>query len=303
MTSPDPLLAAVGSLTTSQRRWINAFTEQFKMPHTFGDNEKSDLVTDLVLENIGDLLRIHHAMSRRALSKAPFEYAFEQALKLAGKNADLAKSATNPGYDMTVNGQRISLKTEAAKSIKRDSIHVSKWMELGADDWDPPTYQRKNFLGHLNGYDRIFSLRCLVQTETAYEYELVEIPKALILEAEQGILEERVGGKQKTNPWYCRVVDEEETAKLNAPVKGKKKKKPKTAYKFSLYFDAGSERKLQVKKLMVSHCIIHATWKFNSVVLTPEDPCEPEDRDVDTDTEAEANGNGVEAIPESALAE
>ena len=48
----------VASLTTSQKAWIHAFVQQFKMPHTFTRNSSSDLVTDLVLENIGDLLRM-----------------------------------------------------------------------------------------------------------------------------------------------------------------------------------------------------------------------------------------------------
>jgi Type II site-specific deoxyribonuclease len=29
-----------------------------------------------------------------------------------------------------------------------------------------------------------------------------------------------------------------------------------------LYFDAGSERKLQVKNLLKSACVLHAEWKF-----------------------------------------
>ncbi|HEY8746494.1 MAG TPA: hypothetical protein VIM11_00870 [Tepidisphaeraceae bacterium] len=32
---------------------------------------------------------------------------------------------------------------------------------------------------------------------------------------------------------------------------------------YQLYFDGGSERKLQVKSLLKSLCIVHATWYFN----------------------------------------
>jgi hypothetical protein len=243
----------VESLTPSQKAWIRAFVQQFKMPHTFVRNAGSDLVTDLVLENIGDLLRIHHAMSKRSLSKAPFEYAFEKALQLSGKPARLADSATNPGYDLTIGATRVSLKTEAAKNTREGQLHVSKWMELGAGTWDPPTVQLPRFLHHMTGYDRILSLRCLLQTGTQYWYELVEIPHALMLEAGQGTMEKAAKTKQESSPWYCRVPD------------------GRGGYKFSLYFDAGSERKLQVKGLQKAHCIVHATWKFESFQLTPDE--------------------------------
>lgn len=32
---------------------------------------------------------------------------------------------------------------------------------------------------------------------------------------------------------------------------------------FALYFDGGTERKLQLKDIDKSHCIVHATWAFN----------------------------------------
>lgn len=294
MTTVQQLQAAVAGLTDSQRAWLDAFVQQFQMPNTFWRNKKSDLVTDLVLENIGDLLRIHHAMSRRALSKAPFEYAFEKALLLSKKKAKLADSATNPGYDMIVDGERISLKTEAAKNVSKKQLHVSKWMEMGGA-WDPVNIQLPKFLKHLEGYDRILSLRCLQQTGTHYHYELVEIPKALMLEASKGVMEAAKKTKQETTPWYCRVPDE--VAMAEAAAKAKKGKAPKPAYKFSLYFDAGTERKLQVKQIQLQHCIVHATWQFEAVQLTPEEPEEEKDAD------AAAGTDGVEAIPESALAD
>ena len=32
--------------------------------------------------------------------------------------------------------------------------------------------------------------------------------------------------------------------------------------KFQLYFDAGGERKLQIKGLKKAYCIVHAEWRF-----------------------------------------
>ncbi|WP_409574674.1 hypothetical protein [Sphingopyxis sp. PET50] len=38
--------------------------------------------------------------------------------------------------------------------------------------------------------------------------------------------------------------------------------------KYALYFDGGTERKLQIKNLDKSLCIIHARWKFESAELS-----------------------------------
>jgi hypothetical protein len=285
------LSEAVKTLTVSQQAWLSSFAQQFKLKYSFERHpaykpglERDavfNLVTETVLENIGDLLRIHHAMSRRALSKVPFEYAFEKALQLSNVPATLADSATHPGCDLVVAGERISLKTEASKGTKDYQIHVSKWMELGAGDWNPPEVQLPNFFAHMEDYDRILSLRCLKVTgaEYDYSYELVEIPKALLLEAATGELVEAKKTKQATTPWTCRVLDPVATAEALAAYglkKGRKGKAPGPVYKFALYFDAGSERKLQVKAIQKAHCIVHATWKFESVQLTKEDPAEVE---------------------------
>jgi type II restriction enzyme len=37
--------------------------------------------------------------------------------------------------------------------------------------------------------------------------------------------------------------------------------------KFSLYFDGGTERKLQIRGLRKSLCTVHATWRFQSAPL------------------------------------
>ncbi|MBR7630012.1 hypothetical protein KAT72_13540 [Aeromonas popoffii] len=38
--------------------------------------------------------------------------------------------------------------------------------------------------------------------------------------------------------------------------------------KFSLYFDGGSERKLQIKNLRKDLCKVHTTWSFVAQTLT-----------------------------------
>ena len=83
----------------------------------------------------------------------------------------------------------------------------------------------------MRGYKRIFQFRCLLQGPTSFLYELVEIPKALFSEGANAQLVIQVSSRQTPKPGYGHVFDAE--GKL----------------KFALYFDGGTERKLQIKKI------------------------------------------------------
>lgn len=94
---------------------------------------------------------------------------------------------------------------------------------------------------HMENYDRIFSLR-FKEIEGGDYYELVEIPKSLLLEAEHGELTLCESSRQNPMPGYCTVYDED------------------GGIKFKLYFDGGTERKLQIKHLKKGLCHVRATW-------------------------------------------
>lgn len=113
---------------------------------------------------------------------------------------------------------------------------------------------RNQFFEHLESYDRILSLRCLPRENPNWFYELVEIPKALLLEARNGELQMMYESTQSPKPGYCHV--KEDSGEI----------------KYQLYFDGGGERKLQIKNLKKKHCIVHATWEFISRM---EDEVEP----------------------------
>lgn len=232
-------------LTPTQLQWIKATILAFGVPHKFWRASDSDIVTQAVLDNLGDRLLIHHMGSRQALSKDRFEFAFEASLNDSGVPAQLVKSRTNRGHDITIDGTPVSLKTEAAANIKADSIHVSKWMELGKGEWKLHLL-RDLFLEHMQSYERIFTLRCLDIDPYHVLYELVEIPKALMLEASNCQLEIREDSRQSPKPGYGYVRDA--VGQL----------------KYALYFDGGTERKLQIKILRKNLCKVHATWAFGS---------------------------------------
>lgn len=218
-------------------------------------NPDSDFADDNFVKSFGDLLLLHNQGSSIPLTKDKFEYAMVDALRDSGHSARKLPNG-NPGEDIVVNGSPWSLKTQADKNIKKEFIHISKFMELGKGKWDTAddiAELRNGMFRHMESYDRIFTLRCAPRVKGShggeqYSYELVEIPKELLKRSAKSSIEIMENSKQNPKPAYVRVYDED-----NREV-------------FSLYFDGGTERKLQVKKLSKKYCIIHATWRFE---ITP----------------------------------
>lgn len=244
------LAKALDKLSVGQQTLVKRVVDQFSLPYAAHRHHESDWITDSVLNHLGDALRAHHALSRQALSKDRFEFAFERALNLGGIKAALVKSRTNRGHDITIADVPVGLKTEAAAGIRAGFIHVSKWMELGKGKWELRLL-RDHFLDHMKGYERLFTLRQLSPGPKQYHYELVEIPKALLAEAANCEFEEMTDSRQVPQPGYGRVRDKA------------------GALKYELYFDGGTERKLQIRRLDKALCMVHANWAFETESNAP----------------------------------
>lgn len=239
------LVNAIPSLTLGQLHWIHRVVKVFGEHYRFSASQ-SDIFDEVVLRNFGDAMRVHHSFSAEPFSKDKFEYVLVEVLRFTGRQAALAPKG-NAGHDISIDDVRISLKTQADKGIKDDCLWVSKFMELGKGAWgsDPQelTGLRQQFLDHLQSYDRILMLRAL-HKGPVWKYELVEIPRQLLMAAEHGRLEMKLASKQTPKPGYCYVKD------------------PDGRDMYELYFDGGTERKLQIKNLQKQLCIVHATWEF-----------------------------------------
>jgi len=247
------LCEALKGLTAGQVRWVEQLVQVFGKEHTFWRLESSDLVSPCLLQDFGDALRIHHCFSREPFTKDKFEYALERVANLCKVKAQLAPKG-NPGYDITIRDQRFSLKTQADKNLKVDRVHISKFMELGKGQWSDQDADliglREQFFKHMRSYDRILSLRSLIpKGGIKWHYELVEIPKSMLMEAKRGQLRMAHESPQMPRPGYCDVADK--AGKI----------------KFQLYFDGGTERKLQIKSLDKKYCAVHATWEFVPLIL------------------------------------
>jgi len=256
----NDLVQRIQSLSDGQLGLMRLVIDAFDLPTAGTRNEDSEVVSGDFFVAFGDFLKLHHCLSKSYLDKTRFGVALERILSATGRAAATALSGTNRGHDITVDGERWSLKTHGEKSIKADSLFISKFMELGSGPWGDTDLNdlsglRQQFLGHLQGYDRVFQLRYFPirpsgTDASTHRYELVEIPKALLLEAASGELRWAERSRTAVRCGYCTVTGD-------------------VGVKFRLYFDGGGERKLQIKDLRIDLCKIHATWIFTATGRPP----------------------------------
>ena len=248
---PRSLERRISDLSKGQRALLLSMIDTFAQPITSHRDAASDVVNTDFLAAFGDVLKLHHSLSDDYLDKYRFEAAMQRVYRALGRAA-VRPGRCHPGHDLTVDGTKWSLKTQGDAHIKCNVLHISKFMELGKGKWEDEADLRglrDRFLDHLTAYDRILQLRYfskkVAEGESAgHFYELVEIPKSLMLEAKMGGFQMMLDSKQSPKPGYCTVAESDGTVR------------------FKLYFDGGTERKLQIKNLRKDLCIVHASWEF-----------------------------------------
>lgn len=243
----------LGRLRPSQLSRVEQLLEALLDGVKYKVASSSDFMTDEFALEFGDILRFHHLGTEQPLSKDKFEYAMVRTFLALGVASSKTESGTYPGQDIIVDNVPWSLKSEAARNIKRNKIHISKFMELGRGQWSTVAdleAMRDRMFEHLTKYERIVTLRCFNETTAGtgvrtYEYELVEVPKALFARSEQFPIAFKSNSRQNPVPASCYVLDSS------------------GAVEMELYFDGGTERKLQIRNILKSSCVVHATWEFS----------------------------------------
>ncbi len=251
----DAIVARLNRLRPSQLTAIETAIASFEIPVAVWVNPDSNFATPEFGDAMADVLRAHHAASLEAFTKDKSEYAMVRIMSALGHRATKSPN-TFPGDDFQIDDVRFSMKTQADGSINENELHISKFMELGKGDWNDEAdlaALRDRMLAHMEHYERILDMRCLSNRKSGfrpghYRYELVEIPKTLLALAHDADISMMWDSTQDPRPGYGRVLD----------AGGRQL--------FALYFDGGSERKLQIKKLLKSECTVHATWEWTQPV-------------------------------------
>ena len=240
----------LAALSSSQIARIERLIDTFGTPLDFELAEHSDFADEAFAAMFGEALQVHHLNSAEPFTKDKFEYTLVSTLGSLGHSARKLDRG-NRGADVVIDDVPWSLKTQANSTISAEKITISKFMELGKGKWEAEADLyglRDAMFEHMKEYERIFTLRSLMPNDSVnHVYELVEIPKNLLLLSANFPCVMNEGSTQTPKPGRCMVTD----AGGNTL--------------FHLYFDGGTERKLQIQHLAKSACVVHATWRFSTI--------------------------------------
>lgn len=199
----------------------------------------------------GLLKTFHDCVGDAELQGRASENLFVKACRHAGLDAELAPKGQR-GWDLLLQSQRVSLKTQADKKIRDEWVRLSKLMELGdkAVRWgcDPTDLEelRRLFLNSLQDFDRFLILRCF-RGPFQYQYELLELPKSVFAMVETGAMKFVEDSDLDPKSASCTVTD----------VHG---------LLCELGFDGGGEQKIQLRRMRTAACLRHGEW------VIPVDP-------------------------------
>ena len=186
--SRQELRSKIDALGLQELSVVNAFVDALLQPVAQKLLPGSWLTTPDWSEAFLARLRAHHALSREPLSTTQFEAAFENACEAAGWTVESSTSATQRFFDTTITlpGQdpkMLSLKASSAKSMSKNSVHISKLTEAAwIQDARKQSDRRDKLIELFRDYraitDAIIMLRGFTNAAGVI-YELIEIPTSL----------------------------------------------------------------------------------------------------------------------------
>lgn len=217
----------------------------------------TDIAVPAFAKNFITRLQLHHATHEEVFKKKTFEFAFKAGCIAAGKNAEMDKDVTSPGYDVIVDHVRFSLKTEASANIHPQKVKISKLMEARwirecrtGEDFLRNT---RTILDHFSRYDRVLILRVFKVTSPfkGIRYDLLEIPLVTL----------KLVSTLTASDFAMRKEGSGSTTALV---------KSRGEVVFKLRLDDSVE-KVTVESLSVTSCVLHASWIIETILLDDEE--------------------------------
>jgi hypothetical protein len=218
-------------------------------------NPDSDMANDDFYFAFSNQLLLHHATQSQPLNKKMFEHVLRYAAEEAGRSAFINPNPTDPSWDVQVDDQRYSLKTQADANTSLSALAIQKFMEAR---WlrDCQTKAQvaneasRRMREHMLRYDRVLMLRARAVVAMPFRYLLYEIPKSVLglaTRIHDGMVEDQNSAKS----WGIDLLDERGRA-------------------FRMLLD-GSVEKVRVYGLQTDRCVLHAEWR----VPTPSTTTQP----------------------------
>jgi hypothetical protein len=212
------------ALRTETETWVNP--SSWLLDAAFADEFQSRLL-------------VQHVFMGSPLFQEGFDAAFAASARAAGRKVDPAPEGQR-FWDITVNGAHISLKSSKAKSLRNDTLHISKLTEAAwIQDCRSARLRHDRtcelFEEYTTEVQSVFQLR---HFQKASFYELVEIPITLF----QQVLLLPASEFNADGPT------------INIPI-------GQVPPDFTLKLDR-SDAKVTIANIQKSLCTTHGTWKI-----------------------------------------
>lgn len=170
----------IASVTQAEHRRLTEFIAALRTPCKVQRNPESPINTTEFECEFRSKLLTHHRFMGSPLFQESFDSAFISACSHAGHKVNPAPEGQR-FWDVMIDGRRISLKSTKAKSLRQDTLHISKLTEAAwIQDCRTAAKRREHTFKLFEEYnaevDAIIQLRYFVSTR---KYELVEIPVSL----------------------------------------------------------------------------------------------------------------------------
>ena len=175
----------LAQLTPRRRALLLRMAEALTAPAVI-ERHESDLVDDAFSETLANSLLLHHAIHDEPLNKGVLRVCDEGLRRGWGHFAELNLGRGTGTWDIRVDDQRWSLKTEAARGISPRTVKIEKlmearWVRECSNPARCAAAVRAQVPAHMGGYDRILVLRAFRLEGGAMRYDLVEPPKEILL--------------------------------------------------------------------------------------------------------------------------
>jgi hypothetical protein len=168
------------SVTAAEERRLKEFISSLRTSCTAHMHSESALNSEVFESEFRSKLLTHHCFMGSPLFQESFDSAFIAACSHAGHQVAQASDGQR-FWDVMIDGRRISLKSSKAKSLRVDTLHISKLTEAAwIQDCRTATKRREHthrlFKEYCDEVDAIVQLRYF---QSLNRYELVEIPVSL----------------------------------------------------------------------------------------------------------------------------
>ncbi len=227
------------NVNSAEKKRLGEFLQVLRTPCKVQRNPISFFNTNIFEEEFRSKLLTHHCFMGSPL----FQDSFEAAFITSCEHAEFSVKRAPDGqrfWDVLIDGFKISLKSSKAKSLRRNTLHISKLTEAAwIQDCRTAKKRRDETLYLFEKYcgmvDKIIQLRYFKKTKF---YELVEFPVNLFEQIETAELSHFSA----------------DGPTINIPI-------GKDPPDFTLKIDR-SDAKITIANINKKVCIVHGTWQL-----------------------------------------